>query len=305
MKGIGKKLKAVIRSDVFSRLGVVIIAGILLTLGAVCSFAWFSQNRRTDESGLEISVHTAQYEILIDRTTRYDSGYDVITGSGHTKDSLTAGSYSTTATSTMTSPFLAYELINEYRYENKYDMMPGSYGTLTFYLRPLTNADLTINFRLDLGGYVLTYDNEGTESFDAVTSTTVLNLLKGHILFFTERTGANFNSYVYDGLIDDGTFSFATSEHSLCEEVGKTDCYKITLYWEWPITYYDITDELSTELTTLRFPEETADYLENTEYFFLSLPTGASDNQMSDAYNDADQAIGNGVDCIIAYVNTL
>ena len=304
MRKIGKKISAIIKSDIFGRLGAMLIAAILLTLCGVCSFAWFSQNRRVDESGLQISVHTSDYDLLIERTTRYDAGYDVITGTGHTKDSLIADYFSLTDTSSRTSPALAYELVNEYRYENKYDMRPGSYGTLTFYLRPLTNTPLSIHFSLGLGGYVITYDNENNESFDAVDSTVVLDLLKGHILFFTERTGADFEHYVYDGLIDDGTFTYNTSDNVLCSDVGKTDCYKIVLYWEWPITYYDIVDELSTDVITRRFPEETTDYLENTEYFFLSVPDGANLTQMSDAYNDADQAIGTGVDCIVAYVST-
>ena len=282
-------------------LGTIVFTGALLILAGVFSFAWFSQNRNVGNSGLEISVRAEDYELLIERTARY-AEHAIIVGEGHAQDSLEAAFFDLTETSTSSAPYLAYELVNEYRYENQYNLMPGSYGTLTFYLRPRRTGNLSVTFSLGLGGYVLTYDLEGNESFDAVESETVLTLLKGHLLFFTARTGATFETYAYDGIIEDGTFTYNTAEHALCNEVGKTDCYKITLYWEWPITYYDIVDDISDGETTRRFPEETEDYLENTEYFFLSVPQNATLTQLSDAYNDADQAIGTGLDCIVVCV---
>ena len=304
MRLFGKHVDKSLRSDLLGRLGMIILTGLLLVVGGVCSFAWFSQNRDTDGEGLTISVRTKNYDLLIDRTSRYATGYPVITDADHTLDSLEADAYDLTATSTESTPALAYELINEYRYENKYNLMPGSYGTLTFYLRPKTGVtNLVAHFSLALGGYVSVYDNEGNESFEVIDSTTVLNLLKGHILFFTQRTGATFEDYRYDGLLLDGTFAYDTTQHTKSLEPGKTDCYAITLYWEWPITYYDIVDELSTAEVTRRFPVATSSLLSHNDYFFLSLAAGADDNAKADAYNDADQAIGNGADSIVVYIS--
>lgn len=305
MRIFGKQVDVKVRSDLLGRLGMIIVSGILLVLVGVCSFAWFARNEQVNNSGLEVAVRTDACEILIERTTTYDSGYSVITDADYVKDSLAADGYSLTATSTASANLLAYELVNEYRYEDKYNLMPGAYGTLSFYLRPASSSSFAVNFGLSLGGYVELYDNEGDTYLEEVSSDVVLDLLKGHIMFFTERTGATYANYRYDGLIDAGHFTFDSSAHSLCAEPGKTDCYKVTLYWEWPITYYDIIDDLSTESVTARFPEEVGDYLDNAGYFFFGTPADATDDELSDAYNDGDQAIGNGTDCIVVYLAVL
>lgn len=303
MRLFGKNVNAKVRADLLGRLGMILLTGMLLVLVGVCSFAWFARNNTVDNTGLQLGVRTDDFDVLVDRTTTYDSGYDIVTDTGYVKDKLDAASFSLTATDTSQASFIAYELVNEYRYENKYYLMPGAYGTLTFYLRPASGVtDFNAAFALALGGYVT---NASTSVLEQVADATVLNLLKGHILFFTERTGASFDSYAYDGLISGGTFNFRSSEHSLCNEVGKTDCYKITLYWEWPITYYDIIDPISEVGSPNRYPAEIDTYLNHTEYFFLVAPTGGDLNDYSDAYNDADQAIGNGTDCVVVYVSVL
>ena len=298
----GKQVNAKIRMELLGRLGMILLTGILLALVGVCSFAWFAQNRTTSQDGMQIQVHSQTYDLLVERTSRYEVGYPIITDTDRTKDSLVDDEYSLTATATSTSPRLAYELVNELEYDDEYNLMPGAYGTLTFYLRPLRAGDLTVQFSLNLGGYVVTYDNLGNASFGPIQSTTVLNLLRGHLLFFTQRTGATPNAYCYDGLIADGTFSYNTALHSKCTQPGKTDCYCITLYWEWPNTYDDIVDQISTQSVTRRFPAEMGDYLANTDYFFIALDEGADLNDRSDAYNDADQAIGTGAGSVVAYI---
>ena len=304
MRIFDKQVNANIRSDLMGRLGMIVISGMLLVLVGVCSFAWFAKNDQTSNSGLQVALRTDNYEILIERNTRYDSGYPVITDTDFVKDDL-ATEYSLSATSTSVSPSMAYELVNEYRYEDTYNMMPGAYGTLSFYIRPTSAEELIISFVLDLGGYVTVYDNEGNASLEKVAGDVVLDLLKGHVLFFTSRTGATYANYCYDGLIQNGTFTFNSSTASLCGEEGMTDCYKVTLYWEWPVTYFDIVDEISTESVTRRFPQTMTTYLGNGEYFFYGTPDHGDEAALSDAYNDGDQAIGTGTDCIMVYLNVL
>ena len=313
MKIFGKDVSGKTRSELLGRLGMVIVTGVLFVFVGIFSFAWFSRNTNSGGSGLDIAVHTDSYDLLIERTSTYEidssdpespvEKYPIITSSDRTKDKLSAADFSLTYTSTSDAPKLAYELVNEFAYEEKYNLMPGSYGTLTFYLRPATAAALNLTFTLSVGGYVEDYDAErDVTDFNEVDDTNVLDLVKGHFLFFTERTGADYEHYVYGGLIEDGTFSYNTSEHSKCLDVGKTDCYKITLYWEWPLTYYDIIEHISNNENTKRFPSEVNDYLENSEYFFLVPPTSASDDEKAAKYNDGDQAIGSGIDALIVYI---
>lgn len=300
------KEKSKVKSEQLGRLGMIVVTGILLVLVSICSFAWFSNSRTSGGNGLGVVVSTQNFELLVERTARYESGYPIITSTDGVKDTLLDEEYDFTEVATGDSPRLAYELVNEYEYESKYNLMPGAYGTLTFYLRPLGGVtNLNVAFKLAIGGFVTTYDEQGENAtFGRIAEdSVVLSLLRGHILFFESRTGSTIEDYVYGGLIEDGTFSYDTSTHSLCDEVGRTDCYKITLYWEWPITYIDITDNISTASVTRRFPAAMADYLEDHgEYFFLQQVSGSDVNEMSDAYNDADQAIGTGAQSIVVTV---
>lgn len=268
---------------------------------------------------MNIIVSTESIDLLVDRNDEYESGYDGITGATSLQSALTNDDYSLTYTSTSDSSHLAQELrLAEATYENKRFLMPGAYGTLTFYIRPkLGHETDSVRLTLTLGGYKDEYVEEtneqtgvttSTKTVVPVTSARILALLKGHILFFTGRTGASFNSFVYTGQITDGSFTYDMSEHSTCSDPGKTDCYKIMLYWEWPLTYADIEENISTSspAVTKRFPEATGTYLaEHPTYFFpFNLPENDPDGK-SNSYNDGDQTIGDGVNYFVAYLSAM
>lgn len=312
------------RKELLTRFISVILSGIILVAVGVASFAWFATNTTVGHTGMQITVSNETVDVLIERTTVYDTGYDGISG---LKSKFTASGYSTNATSTGIEPVLAYELENEYVYDGKRYMQPGAYGTVTFYLKPKNGYDGVVTFDFERGGFADGYydddDDEETPPVPTITEiddTDVLNLLKGHILFFTGRTGATHEDYVYSGLIDGDSFSYDISEHSTCSDEGtiavyngegnrvdtcnKSDCYKIVLYWEWPITYGDIKDYTSTTepAVTKKYPAELNSYLENNaEYFFVGADL-ASDEAKSNAYNDGDQAIGDAVNYFALYL---
>ena len=293
------------------RLLFIILSGALLLFFSIYSYAWFSKSSSVTSSGMQIAVSAEAYDILVDRATTYDSGHEYITGAGNLKSLLSAAGYSLEDEATTDATSIAYELHNEYSFEDHYYMMPGSYGTVSFYLRPKSNnSDVVANFNVSLGGYKYTVvtDEQGNNpvtTMEAVTSTSVLNMLKGHILLFTERTTVN-GQYHYDGLVDDETFTFDTHGKSKCQEQGKTDCYKVTLYWEWPITYDTIANNISSSdpAITKKYPEELGDYLANhNEYFFAVNLTSNKAEEMIDAYNDGDQTIGDGMVALVVYIS--
>ena len=78
----------------------------------------------------------------------------------------------------------------------------------------------------------------------------------------------------------------------------------MVLYWEWIIIYDDLINKVSTEGEQKKYPSEVSGYLaEHSEYFFAVTPeSDASDEALSDAYNDGDQIIGDGADCLVVYV---
>ena len=308
-----------IKKELAKRLTLMIVSGVLLVFVAVYSFGWFSINSVVTTTSLKVVVSTANYDILIDRTSVYDALdgednplYDYIVGTGELKDKLGEKDYDLTETDTVDASKIAYEMINEYSYEGKKYLLPGAYGQVVFYIRPATaGADVEASLRIDLGGYVKNYDEvNDVYVMEEVTADSVLNIMKGHILFFTGRSGADFEHFVYTGLIQDGVLSIDTSEMSLCEEVGKTDCYKIVLYWDWPVTYDEITENISTvsPAATKKFPADLEEYIsENVEFFFADMAhgtdiSGYTDEQLSDAYNDGDQIIGVWADCLVVYI---
>ena len=309
MKLFGKEITKKQRRELLMQLLAVVLSGIFaITLGVV-SFAWFSMNRSLEQSGMQVVVSSETVELLIDRTDEYDTGYEGITGEAGLKATLAAENFSLSATDTRYSALLAYELIvAEETYENKRYLVPGAYGTMTFYIRPRTGHDgEIIHLMLSFDGYADFYE-EGEEdpTIQRVTKESVNNLLKGHILFFEGRTGATQNAFIYTGQITGSGFDYDMSQHSKCDEVGKTDCYEITLYWEWPITYYTIHDGLSTLSTTKKFPVETGTYVEeNPRYYFPPSVSPTTDEEKSDAYNDGDQLIGDNVDYFVVRIGVM
>ena len=98
------------------------------------------------------------------------------------------------------------------------------------------------------------------------------------------------------------------SQHSKCTDPGKTDLYKIELYWEWPITYYAIHDDLSTTspAVTNKYPVETGVFMEqNPNYFYPPYATLTTDENKSDAYNDGDQLIGDNVEFLVVRIGVM
>ncbi|MBP5193696.1 MAG: hypothetical protein J6126_03090 [Clostridia bacterium] len=322
MKLFGKIISGKIKAELLGRFGMVVVTGLSVLLVGIFSFAWFSRNTTSGGSGMQLAVHTEGYDIFIERTydgvtgdiiNVYDSAgdYPAIAPAGRVKDILAAGGYDFTETSTNEAPKIAYELRNEYVFEDKYNLMPGAYGTLTFFLKPASEERLNLNFTIRLGAYVLGYDNEDNEVFRELTTehdSDVLNLLKGHFLFFTERDGATYDGFVYSGFITSGEFSFDTSEHVAISGTGteKDGSYEVTLYWEWPLTYYEIIDNISDnenaagDVSTGKYPAAVGSFLSNTEYFFLTV--GTDNYEKAGFYNDADQIIGTNANAIVVYI---
>ncbi|MBO4573508.1 MAG: hypothetical protein J5762_07100 [Clostridia bacterium] len=322
---VSKKMKM----ELVKRMSLIIVSGVLLLFVSFYSFGWFSFNTKNKPGTLQLVTSTESYDLLIEtpRRTTYDSDHDYITGEGELKSNLTAKGFNFTAADTTVDTKIAFELVNEFRYENRYYIMPGSYGTVTFYVRPAAGkSSVVAKLGLDIGGYgiVVEEDEENSGSYYTVMreveSGPVLDLMKGHILFFTERTGADYEHYQYDGLIE-GEYVFDSRGKTLCEDVGKTDCYKVTLYWEWPITYFELSENLSTSVpeVTRKYPVEVGEYIEEKpEYFFAGVigPSDVDDledyysgnaeriaDALSDLYNDGDQIIGSGAKCIVLYID--
>ena len=167
----GGKLKKLIIPIV----SIAILSAALITT----TYTWLQSSRRADSQGTEMTIEAETYNIIVDRAdTRYDSYIDVSSFKDMFDDS-----FDLTNSSTASSTKLGFELHNEFRYDGEYYLMPGSYGTLTFYIEPHEGVgDITVNLNLALGGYKKRYEeNESTHVmelvFDEVDDQNVLNIL--------------------------------------------------------------------------------------------------------------------------------
>lgn len=306
MKKTGRKIPPQAKKGLVKIAFLIVGICVALAMPVVASLGWFSVNSANRSTGMSVVVSTGLYDILIDErpAALYNEsetnaeGDPVYPTVGEMKTRL-AERYSLTALTTAGGS-IALELNNEYHDSHGgYNLQPGAYGSLTFYLRPREGVDGTvIPVSLTIGGYVNVYDESDDLDIMPATDVDLLNYLQGHLLFFTGRTGASPEDYRYTGLIDEGVLEYDTSAHDKCAEEGKTDCYRITLYWEWPITYEEIVQETGTEQPPVerKYPPELRTYVAAyPERFFASHADSDSLILLSDGYNDADQAIGYGI----------
>lgn len=318
MKRIDKSTMTVIRCAIPLVLSFLIVVGVVFVAVFRPSLGWFSYGDAPPLTGMTVITSCGDCDVLIERTTEYDKTkgtppIERYPGVGALKEYIEDDGYDVdTETSTDNTMKLAFELQCEL-VRSDYDdyaeatidtqyLMPGAYGTLTFYLRPYAGVThLRKACTVSVAGFYA-LESAGDYTIRAVTSPSTLDLLKGHLLFFTERTGLTHETYQYDGLVE-GSFVYDSSEHELCDEEGKTDCYKVTLYWEWPETYIDISRNMSTDLVTKKYPEELGTYIEeHSEYFFAINQASEDENERSEGYDDGDQKIGNQVHFLSAFL---
>ncbi|MBP5312433.1 MAG: hypothetical protein J6112_06345 [Clostridia bacterium] len=291
-------------------LGILAVFAILVYFNS--TFGWFANNRNVSGNNMQVALETYDYELLIDARNNnvYDdeSKYFGITAF-KTMLTDTLG-YSLTALSTHQADKLAFELKNEHSYtedtETYWYLTPGAYGSLTFYVRPHDSAGLETDMKVTTACFTAVTDGSTTVVRE-VLNENVNELLRGHLLFFRERTGTGIGNYVYDSLITDETIHFDTSDSSTYDSIVSIDgenCYKVVLYWEWPLTYGVIRENMSTSTETKRFPEELSDYIEDNREFFFETNVNSNDPEdLNDGYNDGDQLIGEKAHQIAVFIS--
>ena len=88
--------------------------------------------------------------------------------------------------------------------------------------------------------------------------------------------------------------------------MSEKNYYEVTIYWEWPVTYDDITENTSTTspAVTKKYPAALTDYVSaHPEYFFASGASAVTPGQKIDSYNDGDQLIGDNIQYVALFVD--
>lgn len=287
----------------------LLVVGIcaFISIPVVLSLGWFASNNNTTANGMQVVVSTETYDILVARggADLYDAtatveGQPLYQRIGDMKTRLGTEGYD------FVSPDanqLAIELINvRDNVGIGYNLAPGSYGYATFYIRPHDPSDTsTVTISLQVTGY--RYNGVAVVPADNDNNGAALNMLQGHLLFFAERTGALRENHQYSGLLNGGELAFTMDAGDSFK--SETNYYEITIYWEWPITYDEITDNLSTTspAVTKKYPVELTPYISaHPEYFFASDSAVASGKEI-DSYNDGDQLIGDNINFVAVFIN--
>lgn len=292
-----------------------LVSGLFVLAAIVAIFAclaWFAANNRVSATGSTIGAKGPRYTLTAEGEGESDAhvGYYERTAEGkQTIDGLdTADAMTVTLESNLNN-------------ETAGSLYPGARGKITFTVTPCTDnlGDITINLSRVLKVKENTYkEADGNLSNDA---STLLSLVKGHLLFFT---GCE-NGY-YSGRVEDGKITIPKSKFCIDEQTtNPTDrSVPVTLYWVWPeyfqnfvltgnTNYYKNLFAPADKSTDYGYGALQADMNANkTNYFFgmagdkeaANAPTVSANMSSSDAaicsalYNNADEQIGDKVEYI-------
>lgn len=285
-----------------------LVSGLFVLAAIVAIFAclaWFAANNRVSATGSTIGAKADRYTLTAEGEGESDAHVGYYERSERTpEEKQTIDDLDTADAMTVT---LGSNLNNE----TAGSLYPGARGKITFTVTPLVDDlnGVTINLSRVLkvtdgvtdSGVV---KDEGTLTSEAAT---LLGLVKGHLLFFTDCDGSGY----YSGRVVDGKITIPKSE--FCEGGKTTNPTKksvpVTLYWVWPEYFQNFVLIGNTNYYKNLFAAEDASYADlktdvenNKALYFYGLSDSAAaakpyDNAdaYSALYNNADEKIGNEV----------
>lgn len=286
-----------------------LVSGLFVLAAIVAIFAclaWFAANNRVSATGSTIGAKADRY---------------TLTAAGEGESDARAGYYERpertpeekqTITGLDTADAMTVTLTSNLNNETAGSLYPGARGKIMFTVTPHTDdlGDITINLSRVLKAKENIYkEADGTLSNDA---STLLSLVKGHLLFFTSCK----NGY-YSGRVEDSKITIPKSKFCIGENTTNptNQSVPVTLYWVWPEYFQNFVLTGNTNYYKNLFEAENegygalkADVNKNKATYFYdpSNGTAASDphdsvdpydnvDAYSSLYNNADEKIGNEV----------
>ena len=284
-----------------------LVSGLFVLAAIVAIFAclaWFAANNRVSATGSTIGAKADRY---------------TLTAAGEGKPDAHVGYYERTAEEKHTiagldtADGMTVTLDSNLNNETAGSLYPGARGKITFTVTPHTDnlGDITINLSRILKAKGNIYEEaDGNLSDDA---STLLSLVKGHLLFFTSCKNGYYSDRVVDSKIE-------IHKSEFCEKGDVTKPNKsvtINLYWVWPEYFQNFVLTGNTNYYKNLFAAETTDYstlqadmnAHKANYFYgtvssvgaANAPAVSSNMSSSDTaicsalYNNADEQIGDKV----------
>ena len=278
-----------------------LVSGLFVLAAIVAIFAclaWFAANNRVSATGSTVGAKAERYTIAAASDTDAHVGYYERAERTDDEKKTIAG-LDTTDAMTVT---LGSNLNNE----TAGSLYPGARGKITFTVTPRTDnlGDITVNLSRVLKAKGDIYkEADGNLSADA---STLLGLVKGHLLFFTSCQ----NGY-YSGRVENSQITIEKKKFCEGEDTTKpTDrSVPVTLYWVWPEYFQNFVLTGNTNYYKNLFAAEDAGYAElktdvnsnKANYFYDPTSTVAVSDPYANVdaysalYNNADEKIGNEV----------
>lgn len=288
-----------------------LVSGLFVLAAIVAIFAclaWFAANNRVSATGSTIGAKADRY---------------TLTAAGEGKPDAHVGYYERTAEEKHTiagldtTDAMTVTLGSNLNNETAGSLYPGARGEIMFTVKPLVDDlnGVTINLsRVLKVARVGVVEDGKTLSPDAQT---ILGLVKGHLLFFT-----NCKNGYYSGRVVNGQIKIPKSE--FCEGGNEAKPTKksvtVDLYWVWPEYFQNFVLTGNTNYYKNLFAAETTDYstlqadmnAHKANYFYgtvssvgaANAPAVSSNMSFGDTaicsalYNNADEEIGDKVDYI-------
>lgn len=288
-----------------------LVSGLFVLAAIVAIFAclaWFAANNRVSATGSTIGAKADRYTLTAEGEgeSGAHTGYYERTNNGAVIGTGEKDASGKVDPKLDISDAMTVTLASNLNNETAGSLYPGARGKIKFTVTPRTDnlGDITINLSRVLKAKDNIY-KEADGNLPANASM-LLNLVKGHLLFFTSCK----NGY-YSGRVENSQIKIPKSE--FCE--GKVTTkptdkpVEITLYWVWPEYFQNFVLTGNTNYYKNLFAAEGEDYDalktdvndKKTNYFYDPSSTVAvSDpydnvDTYSALYNNADEKIGNEV----------
>lgn len=293
-----------------------LVSGLFVLAAIVAIFAclaWFAANNRVSATGSTIGAKAERYTLTA--AGEGESGAHV----GYYERSERTPEEKYAIDGLDTTDAMTVTLGSNLNNESAGSLYPGARGKITFTVKPLVSDldGITINLSrvLKVANVVGVVKDENTLGPDAQA---LLGLVRGHLLFFTT---CDQNGY-YSGRVVNGQIEIPRK--AFCEngDVTKPTNKSVTinLYWVWPEYFQNFVLTGNTNYYKNLFAAETTDYstlqadmnAHKANYFYGTVSSGGVANApavssnmsfgdtaiCSALYNNADEQIGNKVECI-------
>ncbi|MCI7727356.1 MAG: hypothetical protein MSH58_09535 [Clostridiales bacterium] len=273
----------------------VLALAALIVIGVAC-YAWFANNRVVTANLSSVSLNADCFELASEGgagvfdgklPAEYNVPGETWLNSSNTKGTYTAGKQAVTWCMNSGSNLNNQAAVGDLPAGN--GIAPGSSGKLTFYVIPKINGELTLTFSIDVIP-LKQVGNTMQELGETADETAARQLLQGHLLF-----SETYNDKTQSVLFNNRSF---TLNFGTVTKDGAP--IPVTLDWRWPYLLADA-----------KADETVAQWIGNAEYaqYFYYNPadtgentvniSGATDKNLNDWFNDADQKIGDKIDAII------